>query len=82
LNDAFRDEAAAMTPGNSLMQRRLAREHVRRGHALGGSRTIDNMNDSAPVLCSQAGAAGRWTSRHPPLFCRTQFENPLTSRGT
>jgi hypothetical protein len=26
LNDAFRDEAAAMAPGNSLMQRRLAGE--------------------------------------------------------
>jgi hypothetical protein len=48
LNDAFRDEAAAMAPGNSLMQRRLAGQQTmfeRRGHALGGSRTMDNMND-------------------------------------
>jgi hypothetical protein len=38
LNDAFRDEAAATAPGNSLMQRRLACEQTMfetRGHALG-----------------------------------------------
>jgi hypothetical protein len=38
LNEAFRDEAAAIAPGNSLMQRRLACEQTMfetRGHALG-----------------------------------------------
>jgi hypothetical protein len=48
INDAFRDEAAAIAPGNDLMQRRIAREQTMfetRGHALGGSRTADNLAD-------------------------------------
>ena len=45
INDAFRDEAAAMAPGNDLMQRRLDRENTMfstRERALGGSKTADN----------------------------------------
>jgi len=48
LNDAFGDEAAAMAPGNDLMQRQLAREQTMfttRNQALGGSRTADNLAD-------------------------------------
>jgi hypothetical protein len=48
LNDAFQDEAAAMAPGNDLMQRQLAREQTMfttRNQALGGSRTADNLAD-------------------------------------
>ena len=48
LNNAFQDEAAAMAPGNPLMQRRLAREQTMfetRNTALGGSKTVDNLND-------------------------------------
>jgi hypothetical protein len=49
LNDALQDEAAAMAPGNDLMQRRLAREQTMfttRNQALGGSRTADNLADA------------------------------------
>jgi hypothetical protein len=49
LNDAFAAEADAMTPGNSLMQRRLAREQTMfetRQAALGGSKTADNLADA------------------------------------
>lgn len=48
INDAFRDEAGAIAPGNDLMQRRLGREQTMfetRNQALGGSRTADNLND-------------------------------------
>lgn len=49
LNDAVRDEAAVMAPGNELMQRRLARENTMfetRNAALGGSKTADNLADA------------------------------------
>jgi hypothetical protein len=48
LNDAFRAEAGVMAPGNAQMQARLARENTMfetRQHALGGSRTADNLAD-------------------------------------
>jgi hypothetical protein len=48
LNDAFRAEADAMAPGNPLMQRRIGREQTMfetRNNALGGSKTVDNLND-------------------------------------
>lgn len=51
-SDAFRDEAAVMAPGNQLMQRRLGRENAMfetRAHALGGSRTADNLADEAAM---------------------------------
>ena len=59
MNDAFRDEAAAMAPGNSPMQRRVAREQTMfetRGHALGGSRTMDNMNDDDALAVDPVAA--------------------------
>lgn len=49
LNSAFQDEAAAMAPGNPLMQRRIGREQTMfetRNQALGGSRTADNLADA------------------------------------
>jgi hypothetical protein len=52
LNDAFGAEAEAMAPGNAMMQRRLGREQTMfetRNHALGGSRTADNLNDHAAM---------------------------------
>jgi hypothetical protein len=52
LNDARRDEAAAMAPGNPLMQRRIGREQTMfetRQTALGGSKTMDNQNDHAAM---------------------------------
>ncbi|BEV44762.1 hypothetical protein [Afipia carboxidovorans] len=52
INDAFQTEAAAMAPGNPLMQQRIAREQTMfetRNHALGGSRTADNLNDDAAM---------------------------------
>ncbi len=48
LNNAFQDEAAAMAPGNPLMQRRIGREQTMfetRNQALGGSKTADNLAD-------------------------------------
>ena len=51
-NDAFRDEAAVMAPGNDMMQRRLGREMTMfdtRQAALGGSKTADNLNDHAAM---------------------------------
>lgn len=54
-NDAFQAEAAAMAPGNPMMQRRIAREQTMfetRGHATGGSRTADNLNDDAAMAVS------------------------------
>jgi len=67
-NDAFRDEAAAMAPGNDMMQRRIARESTMfetRNHALGGSRTADNLADQAaasvdPHLIGQI-VSGNWS---------------------
>jgi hypothetical protein len=52
VNDAFREEAAAIAPGNDMMQRRLGREMTMfetRNQALGGSRTADNLNDHAAM---------------------------------
>lgn len=51
-NDAFRDEAAVMAPGNDLMQRRIGREQTMattRNQALGGSSTSQNLNDDAAM---------------------------------
>lgn len=67
INDAFQAEAGAMAPGNDMMQRRLAREQTMfetRNHALGGSRTADNLNDHAamsvdPHLVGQI-VTGNW----------------------
>jgi hypothetical protein len=67
INDAFRDEAAAIAPGNDLMQRRLDREQTMfstRERALGGSKTADNLaNHEAmginPTLVMHA-ATGNW----------------------
>lgn len=50
INDAFADEAAAMAPGNPLMQRRIARENTMfqtRNAATGNSKTAENLNDDA-----------------------------------
>jgi len=60
-SDAFRDEAAAMAPGNDLMQRRLARENTMfqtRNTALGGSKTADNLADQAAMSVDPALAVG------------------------
>lgn len=49
LNDAFSAEAAAMAPGNPLMQRRIAREQrmfETRNQALGNSKTAENLADA------------------------------------
>lgn len=51
-NDAFRDEAAAIAPGNALMQRRLARENTMfqtRNAATGNSKTAENLADDAAM---------------------------------
>jgi hypothetical protein len=51
-SDAFRDEAAAIAPGNDMMQRRIGREMTMfetRNAALGGSKTADNLNDHAAM---------------------------------
>jgi hypothetical protein len=51
-SDAFRDEAAAMAPGNPLLQRRLGRENVMfetRRQATGGSQTADNLADQGAM---------------------------------
>jgi hypothetical protein len=61
INDAFADESRAMAPGADLMQRRIGRENTMfetRAHALGGSRTADNLADEAamgidPTIISQ-----------------------------
>lgn len=66
-SDAFRDEAAAMAPGNAMMQRRLGREMTMfetRNQALGGSRTADNLADAeamgvTPTLIGQV-MSGNW----------------------
>jgi hypothetical protein len=52
LNDAFQDEAAAIAPGNPLMQRRLNREQTMfetRAQATGNSKTSENLNDDAAM---------------------------------
>jgi hypothetical protein len=51
-SDAFSDEAAAMAPGNDLMQRRLAREDTMfktRHAAVGNSKTVENAADDAAM---------------------------------
>jgi hypothetical protein len=66
-SDAFRDEAAALAPGNDMMQRRLGREMTMfetRNQALGGSRTADNLADANamgvnPTLVGQV-LSGNW----------------------
>jgi hypothetical protein len=66
-SDAFRDEAAAIAPGNDMMQRRLGREMTMfetRNQALGGSRTADNLADANamgvnPTLVGQV-LSGNW----------------------
>ena len=68
INDAFAAEAGAMAPGNNVMQRRLTNEQTMfetRNHALGGSRTADNLNDHAaasvdPHLVGQV-LTGNWS---------------------
>lgn len=67
-SDAFRDEAAAIAPGNDMMQRRLGREMTMfetRNQALGGSRTADNLADAQamgvnPTLVAQV-LSGNWS---------------------
>lgn len=52
INDAFADEAGAMAPGNPLMQRRIGRENTMfetRHHALGGSKTVENLADDGAL---------------------------------
>lgn len=67
LNDALQDEAAAMAPGNDLMQRRIGREQTMfetRAQALGGSKTMDNLNDHAALGINPSvvmhAATGNW----------------------
>ncbi|MBN9601810.1 MAG: hypothetical protein J0G33_02645 [Afipia felis] len=68
INDAFQAEAAAMAPGNPLMQQRIARENTMfetRNHALGGSRTADNLADEGamgvdPQIVGHV-ISGNWT---------------------
>ncbi|MGD9727637.1 MAG: hypothetical protein AB7V39_14785 [Nitrospiraceae bacterium] len=63
-NDAFRDEAAVMAPGNPLLQRRISREDTMfqtRNAASGNSKTAENLNDDAamgadPTAIAQFGA--------------------------
>lgn len=70
MNDAFREEAAAMAPmrlGNQ-MQRRIARENTMfetRNHATGNSRTADNLADQGamgvdPTLIGNV-LSGNWS---------------------
>jgi hypothetical protein len=67
INDAFADEAAAMAPGNPLMQRRIGRENTMfetRNAALGNSKTAENLADDAamgidPTLVGQL-LSGNW----------------------
>ena len=67
MNDAFADEAAAIAPGNQLMQRRLGRENTMfstRNAAVGNSKTAENLADDAamgvdPTLISNL-IAGNW----------------------
>lgn len=67
INDAFADEAAAIAPGNPLMQRRIGRENTMfqtRHAATGNSKTVENLNDEAamsvdPTLIGSA-LSGNW----------------------
>jgi hypothetical protein len=67
MNDAFAAEAQTMAPGNPLMQRRLGRENTMfetRNHALGNSRTADNLADQSamgvdPTMIGQV-LSGNW----------------------
>jgi len=52
INDAFQAEAAAMAPGNPLMQRRIGREDTMfqtRNAAMGNSKTAENLADDAAM---------------------------------
>jgi hypothetical protein len=68
INDAFRDEAAAMAPGNALMQRRIGREDTMfqtRHAAVGNSKTAENLADDSamgidPTLVGQV-LSGNWS---------------------
>lgn len=69
LNDAFQAESQAMAPGADLMNRRIGREQTMfetRGHALGGSRTADNLADheALGINPSVVGhiVTGNWTA--------------------
>jgi hypothetical protein len=60
LNDAFRDEAAVIAPGNEQMQRRLTRSNTMfetRRQATGGSGTVENMADEK-AMASLPGIIG------------------------
>jgi hypothetical protein len=67
INDAFADEAAAMAPGNPLMQRRIGRENTMfqtRNATVGNSKTAENLADDAamgidPTLVGQV-LSGNW----------------------
>lgn len=82
-SDAFRDEAAAMAPGNAMMQRRLGREMTMfetRNQALGGSRTADNLADAQamgvdPALVTQV-LSGNWSGALRSMLAAGQ--NALT----
>ena len=67
MNDAFADEAAAMAPGNPLMQRRIGRENTMfqtRNAATGNSKTAENLNDDAAMSVDPSMVAnllsGNW----------------------
>jgi len=52
INDAFQAEAAAMAPGNPLMQRRIGREDTMfqtRNAVMGNSKTAENLADDAAM---------------------------------
>lgn len=68
MNDAFADEAGAMAPGNSLMQRRIGRENTMfqtRNAATGNSKTAENLNDDAAMSVDPSMIvnllSGNWT---------------------
>jgi hypothetical protein len=68
LNDRFRDIADATAPGAPLLQRQLGREQTMfetRNQALGGSRTMDNINDHEALGINPStvmhAATGNWT---------------------
>lgn len=68
INDAFADEAAAIAPGNRLMQNRIGRENTMfqtRNAAVGNSKTAENLADDAamgidPTLVGQV-LSGNWS---------------------
>ncbi len=52
MNDAFRDEAAAVAPRNTQMQRKISQENTMfetRNQALGNSKTAENFADDAAM---------------------------------